>query len=49
MAALREPLHEPRLRSGKIGVGDAGRLEPELPGPPFYLARENCRIHVARY
>jgi len=45
-------LHEPRLRGGKIRIGDAGRLEAELDRPRLDLPGQNLvtirSIHGAR-
>ncbi len=48
MPAPGEPVEQPRLGRGEIGMRDADRLEAEAPAPLLDALREPL-VHVARY
>ena len=48
MPTLREPIEEPRLRRGKVRIGEAHRLEAELGAPATNLLGEYCVVHDFR-
>ena len=48
MPAFCQPLEQPRLGRREVGVGDADRLEAELPAPLPDAPGERAEVHVAR-